>query len=62
VRQAGGYLAVVGLAVAAAILLAVAVHPLFGLVPLIMPGAPAALLAWATIRHGDAYDVTHRYK
>jgi hypothetical protein len=43
VRQAGGYLAVVGLAVAAAVLLAVAVHPLLGLVPLVMPGAPAAL-------------------
>jgi hypothetical protein len=62
VRQAGGYLAVVGLAVAAAVLLAVAVHPLLGLVPLVMPGAPAALLAFATVRHGDPYDVRHRYE
>jgi hypothetical protein len=35
--------------------------PLLALVPLVVPGLPAALLLQATIRHGDPYDVRYRY-
>lgn len=30
-------------------------------VPLVVPGLPAVLMLVATIRHGDPYDVSHRY-
>lgn len=30
-------------------------------VPLVVLGLPAWLMLWATIRRGDAYDVSHRY-
>lgn len=59
-RRARAYLVVLLLALVAAWLLAL-VHPLLALVPLIVPGAPAVLLAWATIRHGDPYSVLHKY-
>ena len=29
--------------------------------PLLIPGAPAALMLGSTLRHGDPYDVRHRY-
>ncbi len=29
--------------------------------PLVVLGLPAALMLCATIRHGDPYDVSHRY-
>jgi len=29
--------------------------------PLLIPGLPAALMLAATLRHGDPYDVSHRY-
>lgn len=61
-RGAGSYLVVLALAVVAGVLLAVGVHPALGLVPLVIPGAPAALLGWAQYRHGDPYDVTHEYR
>jgi hypothetical protein len=31
-------------------------------IPLVIPGAPAALMLVDTIRHGDPYDVLHRYR
>ena len=37
------------------------VHPVLAAVPMIALGVPAGLMAWATWRHGDPYDVSHRY-
>lgn len=36
--------------------------PVLALVPLVVPGLPAALLLQAVIRHGDPYDVRYRYR
>jgi hypothetical protein len=36
-------------------------HPILALGPLVCPGLPAALMLAATLRHGDPYDVSHRY-
>jgi hypothetical protein len=63
---------VVVLAVAALLALAVYVwvrsfdpRPWVALVlaagPLLVLGAPSALMLYATLRHGDPYDVSHRY-
>lgn len=30
--------------------------------PLLVLSLPAGLLAWATLRHGDPYNVEHRYR
>jgi hypothetical protein len=56
-----GQVAVLVLAVAGAVALGVYVHPVLALVPLVVPGLPAALMLGATIRHGDPYDVRYRY-
>lgn len=36
-------------------------HPVLALIPLVVPGLPVALMLGATLRHGDPYDVSHRY-
>jgi hypothetical protein len=51
---------VLGLALLGAVALGL-VHPILALVPLVVPGLPAALMLGATIRHGDPYDVRYRY-
>jgi hypothetical protein len=60
VREAAPASAVLGLAAGLAYLLG-HLHPVLAAVPLVMPGAPAALMLWARLRHGDPYDVRYRY-
>jgi len=36
-------------------------HPVLAAAPLLVVGLPAALMLGATIRHGDPYDVSHKY-
>jgi len=57
--QAGALALAVVLAV---LVVAVTSTPVLGLGPLVVIGLPAGLMAWATARHGDPYDVTHHYR
>lgn len=59
-RRAVGPAAVLGLAAGLAYLLGHA-HPLLAAIPLVVLGLPAGLLLQAIVRHGDPYDVRHRY-
>jgi hypothetical protein len=52
--------AVLLLLTAAAAVLLYGVHPVLALAPLVIPGAPAALMLAAQLRYGDPYAVSPR--
>lgn len=51
---------VLALSVLGAVLLAVHLHPILAVVPLMAPGLPAALMTWTHLRYGDSYAVSPR--
>lgn len=55
-----GQAVVLGLALVLAVLAGQA-HPVLAAIPLVVLGLPAGLMLAATVRHGDPYDVRHRY-